>query len=115
MSNESNGLVLKKSVPCQACEGRGYNTVMIGERSDYCGVMNESCPECNGTGAKLVDMTNADRIRAMSDEELATFLLNADEGNLTVDICEGYCSEQNDCPHDCKAAVLNYLQSLARV
>ena len=57
-------------------------------------------------------MTNADRIRAMSDEELAKLLLSADQGNFTVDICsDEFCvTEEKDCPHDCTSAALKWLQ-----
>ena len=37
-------------------------------------VWSEQCPNCGGTGMVKVTMTNADLIRAMSDEELAKFL-----------------------------------------
>ena len=67
---------MKKNIACPNCKGKGYNTVVTGDRNDYCGVANEMCPECNGTGLKLADMTNADRIRAMSDEELAAFMFS---------------------------------------
>ena len=56
-------------------------------------------------------MTNADRIRSMSDEELSEFI-NA----LTVcDCCsyDGICSEYNNIPK-CRKGVLEWLQSLWR-
>ena len=44
----------------------------------------ETCPLIN-LNAKPNPMTNADRIRAMSDEELAEFLIDlADDGNLRI-------------------------------
>ena len=51
---------------------------MTGDRNDYCGVASEMCPICEGTGVQLVDMTNAYRIRAMSDKELEAFLIDID-------------------------------------
>ena len=61
-------------------------------------------------------VSNADRIRAMSDEELAKLLLEADQGNFTVEVCDAkYCvPEQDECPHDCTAAVLKWLSSPAK-
>lgn len=52
--------------------------------------------------AKLTPMTNADRIRAMTDEELANFLDRVEMGDIDYsktfcDLCEG----QFDCD-DCR-------------
>lgn len=58
-----------KEVPCMECDGKGF-IAKFGEYS----VWSERCPNCGGTGIVKVPMTNADRIRAMSDEELAVFL-----------------------------------------
>ena len=53
--------------------------------------------------------TNADRIRSFSDEELAAFISELNEGCLAgagmVD-----CSNNTDCI-DCKGVVLEWLQS----
>ena len=53
--------------------------------------------------------TNADRIRSMSDEELADFIRELNESCLAgagmVD-----CSNKTDCI-DCKSVVLEWLQS----
>lgn len=58
-----------KEVPCMDCDGKGF----IAKFSEY-SVWSERCPNCGGTGIVKVPMTNADKIRAMSDEELAEFL-----------------------------------------
>lgn len=58
-----------KEVPCMECDGKGF-IAKFGEYS----VWSERCPNCGGTGTVKVPMTNADRIRVMSDEELAKFL-----------------------------------------
>ena len=58
-----------KEVPCLECDGKGF-IAKFGEYS----VWSERCPNCGGTGIVKVPVTNADRIRAMSDEELAEFL-----------------------------------------
>ena len=55
-----------KEVPCMDCGGKGFIAIF----SEY-SVWSERCPNCGGTGIVKVPMTNADRIRAMSDEELA--------------------------------------------
>lgn len=58
-----------KEVPCMDCDGKGF----IAKFSEY-SVWSERCPNCGGTGIVKVPMTNSDRVRAMSDEELAVFL-----------------------------------------
>ena len=43
------------------------------------------CPRCGEFIREKPPMTNADRIRAMSDKELAEFLIDlADDGNLRI-------------------------------
>lgn len=64
-----------KEVPCMECDGKGF-IAKFGEYS----VWSERCPNCGGTGTVKVPMTNADRIRAMSDEELAEQLVIAVNG-----------------------------------
>lgn len=69
--------------------------------------------ECSGCKQNSVDkykrMTQADRIRSMSDEELADFIRQLNEcclaGAGMVD-----CSNNTDCI-DCKGVVLEWLQS----
>lgn len=66
---------MKKQIACPECKGKGYITVMTGDRNDYCGTNNITCQLCYGTGMQMADMTNGDRIRAMTDEELAWELM----------------------------------------
>lgn len=76
-----------KEVPCMECDGKGF-IAKFGEYS----VWSERCPNCGGTGIVKVPMTNAYRIRAMSDEELEELLISAD-------FCEGceYCDKVGIC------------------
>lgn len=67
---------MKKNIACPSCKGKGFNVIITGDRNDYCGIGSEMCSVCGGTGVQEVGMTNADRIRAMSDEELGNFLIN---------------------------------------
>lgn len=64
----------------------------------------ETCPY-----ATLIPYTNADRIRAMSDEELAEFIPNWSYTNA----CK--CEEQSyaDCNLKCEECVLDWLQQPA--
>ena len=55
---------------CPYCGGRGYITHI--EALPDCGrAWTKRCIACEGTGVILYTETNADRIRRMSDEELA--------------------------------------------
>ena len=62
--------------------------------------------------------TNAERIRAMSDEELAEFIINncdnpISENNEDIcDYCEKYEDEAAECDKEgCKKAIVKWLQS----
>ena len=80
----------------QACP---YNTLYGCKVKEY----NAICPLTNM--AKPITeykMTNADRIRAMSDEELAEFLIDlADDGNLRIREWLQQPAEEDDMT-DCK-------------
>ena len=60
---------MTKQVVCPVCNGHGFISV-IGENYSS----SHTCDHCNGSGEIEIPMTNADRIRAMNDEELAEFL-----------------------------------------
>ena len=59
------------------------------------------CPNC---GAKMT-MTNGDKIRAMTDEELAEILPNKSMWNCPPDI-----KEKGGCPGKCVSCWLNWLK-----
>lgn len=67
-----------KKVPCSDCNGRGFVSQIT-----ECSIAAKTCSVCGGLGYIEVPMTNADRIRAMSDEELRIFLCN----NTECDSC----------------------------
>ena len=58
-----------KKIVCYNCGGHGFITTTYEN-----GQTSAICPVCGGIGSHEIQMTNADRIRAMSDEELAEFL-----------------------------------------
>ena len=58
-----------KKLVCYNCGGHGFITVTYEN-----GQTSTICPVCGGIGTHEIQMTNADRIRAMSDEELAEFI-----------------------------------------
>lgn len=97
---------MMKKVPCPKCEGWGHIAI-VSENS----IGGRRCEECYGTGEVEVPMTNADRIRAMSDEELAEWLMG-DEIRSIIDKpvwCGSDCEADNGCPHEKKCCV-NWLQ-----
>ena len=59
-----------KLVICEKCRGTGH--VNGGNENS---AWSKTCEDCHGIGFFRVPMTNADRIRAMSDEELAWELM----------------------------------------
>lgn len=74
---------------CPECNGRGETTYYyVGKDSDTNALTFEErigiCRTCNGSGK--MPMTNADRIRAMSDEELANWMAerNVNESTLLL-------------------------------
>ena len=98
---------------CTECNGSGEamyyvetvsdeNTVTLRQRKG-------NCRTCNRSGKKL--LTNADRIRAMSDEELAMFLCNFRSYNADVYICEG-CKAEQYC-HAGHTGTIDWLQQPA--
>ena len=58
-----------KKLVCYNCGGHGFITATYES-----GQTSAICPVCGGIGTHEIQMTNADRIRGMSDEELAEFL-----------------------------------------
>ena len=58
-----------KKLVCYNCGGHGFITATYEN-----GQTSAICPVCGGIGTHEIQMTNADRIRGMSDEELAKLL-----------------------------------------
>ena len=54
-----------KKLVCYNCGGHGFITTIYES-----GQTSTICPVCGGIGTHEIQMTNADRIRAMSDKEL---------------------------------------------
>ena len=66
---------MSKRIPCKRCSGKGYIYVTYLEGNTGTAT-SHICPECCGAGVQFAPSTNADRIRAMSDEELAAWAIN---------------------------------------
>ena len=58
-----------KKLVCYNCGGHGFITATYEN-----GQTSAICPVCGGIGTHEIQMTNADHIRSMSDEELAECL-----------------------------------------
>ena len=87
-----------KKLVCYNCGGHGFITATYES-----GQTSAICPVCGGIGTHEIQMTNADRIRAMSDEELAEL----------IDRETDSCAPTGDCEkmsRDCKACWLEWLQ-----
>ena len=82
-----------KKLVCYNCGGHGFITTIYEG-----GQTSAICPVCGGIGTHEIQMTNADRIRAMSDEELATFISEiADE-----------CERNTECNQHCYGCDIEY-------
>lgn len=94
-----------KEVPCPDCDGKGF-IAKFGEYS----VWSERCQNCGGTRIVKVPVTNADHIRAMSDEELAILLCRI----MGCSICKRNIQKDGECDNysadGLSKAVLNWLQ-----
>ena len=64
-----------------------------GERNPKPVVIDRIIRELGVAGYKIVGVTNADRIRAMSDWELAEFIYNVSNGATKISTCEEKCAE----------------------
>ena len=65
-----------KKIVCYNCGGHGFITATYES-----GQTSAICPVCGGIGTHEIQMTNADRIRAMTDEELAELLFQVGYDN----------------------------------
>ena len=82
-----------KKLVCYNCGGHGFITATYES-----GQTSAICPVCGGIGTHEIQMTNADHIRSMSDEELATFISEiADE-----------CERNTECNQHCYGCDIEY-------
>lgn len=84
----------------------------------YRGEHEAPCIKCaQNASDNYKRMTNADRIRSMSDEELAEYLLNSCDNPIMefnedmCDLCDIYESGRQCDDLYCKKAIVNWLQS----
>ena len=60
--------------PCPFCGGFGFTSTPVSTDYEITVCRAKTCELCHGAGVIEAPMTNADHIRAMSDEELAKLL-----------------------------------------
>lgn len=81
---------------CSECHGTGKSVYLVevdrDENSVTCEKREGICRTCNGSGEK--PMTNGDRIRAMSDEELYEVIMCPKEMGADIDLCNGSSCEE---------------------
>lgn len=92
---------MNKHIPCKRCSGRGFINWTFSEGNTGTAT-SYICPDCNGSGDTVVPMTNADRVRSMSDEELAKFL----------DMCESRGYEDSSIATDSGGHCMDMLEWL---
>ena len=63
-----------KLVSCPQCGGFGFTSTPVSTDYEITVCRAKTCELCHGAGVIAAPTTYADRIRAMSDEELAEFL-----------------------------------------
>jgi hypothetical protein len=96
---------MKKQITCPVCEGSGH-VAWINKTEDTCSIGSKICPHCDGTGVREVAFTNADRIRAMTDEELARFIPDWSYTNA----CKCDSKSYVDCNNECEKCVAEWLK-----
>ena len=65
-----------KLVSCPQCGGFGFTSTPVSTDYEITVCRAKTCELCHGAGVIEGPMTNADRIRAMNDEELVEFIKN---------------------------------------
>lgn len=100
---------MKKKARCPKCGGHGF----IAKWND-CSAWSEYCFECNGTGEVEVPFTRGDRIRSMSDKELAEFISSFPINTLCDIVCDGNCKAvatlEKDSDEVCEEIVQKWLK-----
>ena len=79
---------------------------------ENCSMESKECIGCKQNAVdKYTRMTNADRIRSMSDEELTEFIVGLNDHCLAgIGLCD--CSKENkSCSEICESKTRKWLQS----
>ena len=103
-----------KKLVCYNCGGHGFITATYEN-----GQTSAICPVCGGIGSHEIQMTNADHIRAMSDEEMTEWITAGENCIRTLCdiICGGECNAiatfKKSGAEACKEIVMKWLQQPA--
>ena len=94
-----------KKLVCYNCGGHGFITATYES-----GQTSAICPVCGGIGTHEIQMTNADRIRAMTDEELVELHYSSSAHCIADDptVCDRHDFIGNLTP--CEQCYLKWLQ-----
>ena len=106
---------MKKKIPCPECNGRGGKVVFNGTADGGCTVTYRRCLDCDGNGIVFADMSRADLIRAMSDEELAAALYHFGDSPFCRNLqeCEEMLDQDIEIPDEkCIGCALRWLQEV---
>ena len=100
---------------CPNCNGRGEEIYYVETDRDENTVTVEQrkgiCRTCNGSGKK--PMTNADRIRSMTDEELMGLLFNKIACGHICGFCVPTMRTEHKCDGHCRNGILQWLKQPA--
>ena len=97
-----------KLINCPQCGGFGFTSTPVSTDYEITVCRAKTCELCQGAGVIEVPTTNADRIRAMSDEELAKLLLDGCRGSKCDDQPQNEWGSVN-----CFQCRMNWLQQPA--
>ena len=94
-----------KKLVCYNCGGHGFITTTYEN-----GQTSAICPVCGGIGSHEIQMTNADRIRSMTDEELVELHYSSSAHCIADDptVCDRHDFIGNLTP--CEQCYLKWLQ-----
>lgn len=100
---------MNKEIFCPKCGGCGFRS-RFQENKDYCTVWNELCSECNGSGKIYVPVTNGDKFRSMSDEQIANWFSKLVCHSCATTFECGECHSEDE---DCAKEILKWLNKEA--
>ena len=102
-----------KLVNCPQCGGFGFTSTPASKNYGITVCRAKTCELCHGAGAIEAPMTNADRIRAMTDEELVNLHYSGSAHCIASDptVCDRHDFIGNLTP--CEQCYLKWLQQPA--
>lgn len=66
---------MRKAITCQTCDGHGFVSVFSHDNEGACsGVSSQTCNVCDGNGFVYVDMSEFDKVKSMTLDQMAIYL-----------------------------------------